>query len=350
MELPNGINIVSVSGGKDSLATLLLAIEKKAPRLQAVFADTGHEHPKTYEYIKYLSETVFPIQTIKSDFTKAIEHKREVIQKKWRLPTKAWVWPKGHENHKQVEDWKDDGRLRWNCDCREYQEDVPPISEEKIERALKVLVPTGIPFLDLCLVKGRFPSAKARFCTDELKIRPIMEQINLPFLLKGISVISWQGVRRDESLARSVLPEIDGDGEWENGAKLYNYRPILDWTAEQVFKKAADYGLKPNPLYLEGMGRVGCMPCIHARKNELLEISRRYPEEFRRVAEWEDLVKQASKRDGGTFFQTGTPMGDNIMEVAEWAKTSFGGKQYDLERMVIEDQVMSCKSIYGLCE
>ncbi|MGA4815516.1 phosphoadenosine phosphosulfate reductase family protein [Pseudomonas aeruginosa] len=40
-----------MSGGKDSTALLLLAIERGAEDLQAVFADTGHEHPQTYEYI-----------------------------------------------------------------------------------------------------------------------------------------------------------------------------------------------------------------------------------------------------------------------------------------------------------
>ncbi|ARD10127.1 phosphoadenosine phosphosulfate reductase family protein [Pseudomonas savastanoi] len=41
-------NIVSVSGGKDSTATLLVAIALDTPNLQAVFADTGNEHEQTY--------------------------------------------------------------------------------------------------------------------------------------------------------------------------------------------------------------------------------------------------------------------------------------------------------------
>ena len=42
-------HIVSISGGKDSTALLLLALERETPNLEVVFADTGHEHAQTYE-------------------------------------------------------------------------------------------------------------------------------------------------------------------------------------------------------------------------------------------------------------------------------------------------------------
>ena len=57
--MPITHNIVSVSGSKDSTALLLLAIERGAENLQAVFADTGHEHAQTYEYVQYLNDKVF---------------------------------------------------------------------------------------------------------------------------------------------------------------------------------------------------------------------------------------------------------------------------------------------------
>jgi 3'-phosphoadenosine 5'-phosphosulfate sulfotransferase (PAPS reductase)/FAD synthetase len=72
-------NIVSVSGGKDSTALLLLAIERNTPNLQAVFADTGHEHAQTYEYVQYLNDQVFPIKIVRADFSKQIAGKREYV-------------------------------------------------------------------------------------------------------------------------------------------------------------------------------------------------------------------------------------------------------------------------------
>ena len=37
-----------------------------------------------------------------------------------------------------------------------------------------------------------------------------------------------------------------------------------------------------------GMGRVGCMPCINCRKDELLEISKRFPEVIERITRFQD--------------------------------------------------------------
>jgi 3'-phosphoadenosine 5'-phosphosulfate sulfotransferase (PAPS reductase)/FAD synthetase len=302
-----------VSGGKDSTALLLLAIERKTENLEAWFADTGHEHQQTYDYIDYLSNKVLPIRVIKADFSAQIARKREFVATKWR------------------------------------EQGVP---EERVLMAIDALVPTGNPFLDLCLWKGRFPSTKARFCSEELKRNPIVEA-QLELLDAGNEIWSWQGVRADESLARRDLPELD-----EVGGGLWNYRPILKWTAEDCFAMHRKHGIKHNPLYEQGMGRVGCMPCIHARKDELLEISRRFPEEIERVVNWERMVAEASKRGMSTFFAAvqDDPAArdkdishDNhgIHVMVEWAKTSRGGRQYDFLRM---EEGPACSSIYGLCE
>jgi 3'-phosphoadenosine 5'-phosphosulfate sulfotransferase (PAPS reductase)/FAD synthetase len=312
-------NVVSVSGGKDSTALLLLAIERQPDNLQAVFADTGNEHEITYEYVQYLNDKVFPIRAVKAGFTRQIAGKKEYVLTKWA--------GKG-------------------------------VSTAAIERASEDLVPTGNPFLDLCIWKGRFPSSRAAFCSEELKRNPIINQVQKPLLDAGDDVISWQGVRRDESLRRRNLPENECKQVEKNGAELWNYRPILDWTADDCFAMHRKHGIKHNPPYEMGMGRVGCMPCINCRKDELLEISKRFPEVIERIREWEAAVRAASKRQGATFFAAANS-GDgvtveeayriaNIDAVVEWAKTSHGGKQYDFLRM--QDDGPLCTSIYGICE
>jgi 3'-phosphoadenosine 5'-phosphosulfate sulfotransferase (PAPS reductase)/FAD synthetase len=307
-------NIISVSGGKDSTALLLLAIERGAENMQAVFADTGNEHQITYDYVRYLNDQVFPIRTVKASFERHISGKREYVLSKWA------------------------------------EKGVP---QSAIDRAAAALVPTGNPFLDLCVWKGRFPSTKAAFCSEELKRNPIINEVQKPLLDAGDDVISWQGVRRDESIRRRFLPERELKLQ-KNGSELWNFRPILDWTADDCFAMHKKHGVKHNPLYEMGMTRVGCMPCINCRKDELLEISKRFPEVIDRIEQWEHAVKQASKLDCSTFFATGNnatvefSATQTIRTRVEWAMTSRGGKQFDFLRM--DDDGPACSSIYGLCE
>lgn len=298
-------NVISISGGKDSTALWLLAKEMETENMKVVFCDVGHEHPETYKYIDYLQENLGEVTIIKPDFADRIIHKREVVQTKWR----------------------NEG-----------------VSESIIEEALEVLKPTGNPFLDLCLWKGRFPSTMARFCTQELKVIPVYEQIYLPLLNAGEHVVSWQGIRAQESRKRAVMPEREDTPE---GFEIY--RPLIKWDIYDVFKMHEKHGIKPNPLYKQGMGRVGCMPCINSRKDELYEIGRRFPEEIERVAEWERIVSKASKRGSATFF-TSDERGHGINDVVEWSKTSRGGSNYDLMKLVDWEDVPMCSSQYGLCE
>ncbi|EDX3520929.1 phosphoadenosine phosphosulfate reductase family protein [Salmonella enterica subsp. enterica serovar Miami] len=323
------INIVSVSGGKDSLAQWLLAIESGVS-YTTVFADTGHEHPQTMDYLDYLESRLGKVVRVKADFSRQIEGKRKFIAEKWPVS------------------------LVEECVMS------PEEAAERIHHALEVLKPTGNPFLDLCMWKGRFPSTKARFCTFDLKHEPVRTQVVLPALDEFDEVISWQGVRAQESPARAGLPawEVDAD----NTPGLHVYRPILNWLHEDVFALAKRHGIKPNPLYEQGCSRVGCMPCIHARKSELAEIFSRWPEEIKRVAEWERLVAACSRRGNSTFFPSThdprraekridviTVDAYGIESYRDWAMTTRGGAQFDL--LAESNDKSVCSSVYaGVCE
>lgn len=364
-------NIVSLSGGKDSTALLLLAIERGVENLQAVFADTGNEHQLTYDYVAYLEQaTGVTVRRVKADFTKQIERKRQFVTEKWPgllmadKPGSAGYWTRsGSDDDLQsgengqpvdppppVDVWSRHrfGAWVWTAAVPASQGMTAAEADAIVEGALAVLTPTGNPFLDLCIWKGRFPSTKARFCSDELKRLPMTNLVQVPLLQAGDDVVSWQGVRADESPSRALLQEREFKGTWDSGGELWNYRPILKWTVEEVFAMHRKHGIEANPLYSQGMGRVGCMPCIHARKDELLEISKRFPEEVQRISEWERIVANASKLGRSSFFAHADGHGENIHEVVQWSKTSRGLSNLDMFRA--EPQVELCSSIYGLCE
>lgn len=310
------MNVLSISGGKDSAAMWILAVkEMGAENVIPVFADTGNEHPLTYEYVEYLEKELGSIRRVKPDFSEQIAKKRIYVSEHW--PAKLAEMGKSAAEAKEI-----------------------------VERTLDHLNPTGNPFLDLCIWKGRFPSTRARFCTQYLKIIPIAEQVFFPLFEGGHHVISWQGVRADESTARSKLPERE---ETPEGYEVY--RPLLNWTAADVFAMHNKHGIEPNPLYKLGMKRVGCMPCINVNKEELYEISRRFAAEIERIAEWERIVGGASKLGRATFLPhiEGSDKED-INEWVKWSRTSHGGHNYDLVKMIQLEETPGCSSVYGLCE
>lgn len=131
------LHSVSVSGGKDSAATAILALElhgREACRF--AFADTGNEHESTVKYVAYMARHLgVEITTLRASFADEIVRKRDVRDH----------WP------------------------------AKGVSAADCERAIAALVPTGNPFLDLCLWKGRFPARRAQFCTEQLKTVPLIE-------------------------------------------------------------------------------------------------------------------------------------------------------------------------------
>jgi 3'-phosphoadenosine 5'-phosphosulfate sulfotransferase (PAPS reductase)/FAD synthetase len=304
---------VSISGGKDSTATALLALQQTAADRRFIFADTGNEHELTHEYIHtYLpSRLGIRIDVVRADFSADIARKRKYISEYW--PAKG----------------------------------VPAAA---IERALAILQPTGVPFLDLCLWKGRFPSRMAQFCTQELKRRPLDDYL-LQLFTKHRRVESWRGIRREESRTRQSTPtrEMAAEG-WEIVC------PIVEWTGQQVVSFVRGQGVDLNPLYRLGMKRVGCMPCINCGKDELAQIAARFPGHIDKIREWEHLVGQAAKRGVTTFFTDAMLDGEtdaelfarlNIDARVAWSRTARGGRQLSLLKAEVP---APCSSVYGLCE
>ena len=194
---------------------------------------------------------------------------------------------------------------------------------------------------DLIRKKGMFPGRTRRFCTSELKVRPLnayMASIDPEW--RAIVAV---GIRADESTARAGLEEWEHDG---NAMERWVWRPLIRWTVDDVIAIHKRHGLAPNPLYLRGAERVGCWPCIYARKAEIRMVAEESPERIDEIRELEDAVRarmeerissdpeyraraEEKRYRAPTFFQHGERMMP-IDEAAEWARTSHGGRQIEL--------------------
>lgn len=323
-------NILAFSGGKDSVATCLHMIELEIDFIM-VFGDTGNEHPVTIEYVKNFHKQVGkdPVIIVKADFSEQIAKKRMFIARDRRVKKRRSV--KRDSEGKKIS--VKVSRVRYTNKAK--------------RRILDNLHPSGNPFLDLCMWKGRFPSRMAQFCTQELKVFPAIQQEYFKWIDKGYNVVAWQGIRAEESLKRANMPISE-----EVGGGLWSYRPIHKWLVKDLFDIMNRHGVKPNDLYKKGFSRVGCMPCINCTKSEVFEMSRRYPEEVERISQWERKVALVSKRGAGSFFavgKTGKDQISNIHQVVSWGKTTKrGSKNTDL--FAEFEEIPVCSSAYGLCE
>ena|SRR5258705_11407475 len=72
-------HVVSMSGGKDSTATALMALEMHGrDNCRFVFADTGNEQAQTYEYaLQYLPNMLgITVDVVRADFSDKFVTKR----------------------------------------------------------------------------------------------------------------------------------------------------------------------------------------------------------------------------------------------------------------------------------
>lgn len=363
-------HFVPVSGGKDSQAVLCLAVERFKSRasgnlpFRAVHADVGsNEHQATIDHIGYLdrwlrAEMGITIEFVRADFADQLAHRRANIEAEWSqekllirhsAECKAATDGMGYAQRREH---------RRSCSCPRILQ--PAVPADLIARAKALLQPTGDPWTDLLLLKGRFPSAKTRFCTEELKLIP-MQALKQELWQEGISTIDWIGERADESAARAAKPSLQRIRRPEPFVSSILYRPVHAMSAADVFAISKRHGLKPNPLYLQGARRVGCWPCIMCGKDEIMNIANRSPEHIQRIRELEALIGEVSRRGCATFFRSSDIPGagddpelGKIDHRIAWARTRHGGRQFDLLR---SEQIFDadadgaiCDSAYGLCE
>lgn len=261
--------------------------------------------------------------------------------------------------------------------------------------------------IDLAKKKKRFPSTKARFCTTELKVVPMID-----FILSLEShIIVVDGIRADESKKRSKMnancryfkyyfepyssneltimeleDEIDLSFAQKRDLKkarerlaagfkdekyfTYRKKDVIEWckkyddslirpffnaTAEEVIAFSLERGYDINPRYKRGHGRVGCDPCVMEGMDELELTFDEDPLYFDKLYEKEQKV-------GSSFFPP-----DKIPKRYHSQKTA-DGKTYptalDVKRYIIDrkattrskgtmfkdDPTFRCKSVYNICE
>jgi 3'-phosphoadenosine 5'-phosphosulfate sulfotransferase (PAPS reductase)/FAD synthetase len=185
-------------------------------------------------------------------------------------------------------------------------------------------------FVALIRKKGIFPSRLTRFCTTELKMKPFKKFLDA----QDDECVTVVGIRRQESKARSAYERWKFNDLYDG----YMFSPLVDHTFEDVIQMHQEGGIQPNPLYLQGAERVGCFPCIFARKSEVKMGAKVYPKRYQDIERLEEQT-------GMTFFHNRGGQ-SKIKDVVAWAQTERGGKQFSMFDFTAQD---GCTR-WGLCE
>ena len=305
-------HIISFSGGKDSLATLIWAREN-LDAFEVVFCDTGWESDITYQHIQNVQK-VFDIQfkVLKSEYSfwSLSLYKKRVASTRARFCTEVL------KVHVMI-----DYILSIQDDVVVYQ--GIRADESSARRKMKARDEYFYKYLEAS-PSPSLPTVK-------------------PNLLFPLEKIPSNKKRSTSRLYRKtdVLSHLDD-------YTVDVHRPIFKNTADEVFEMIRRAGIPPNPLYRLGFSRVGCFPCVQCRHGEVRQLVKHFPERI-------SLIRNLENELGRTFFPPGY-----IPDKACKSVDPKSGRRIAFIDNVVEyltanasSQLYastSCESIYAICE
>lgn len=233
-----GSNVVSLSGGKDSTAMLLMLLERGEDIADIVFFDTGWEHPEMYEHLDKLENYIG----------------RKITRLAPRLPI-------GTDTDKAPFDW--------------LFSDLPIVKRGTSE---------------VHRIGRGWPCAARRWCSGVKR-----DAINAHFLglthRQGLNLPLFQciGFAADE---QKRVENRKCRGKW------YKTRfPLVEWGITE--KAALDYCLKHgfswSGLYV-WFSRVSCFCCPLQSLSELRILRREFPELWKKMLLMESWLPEGKRR------------------------------------------------------
>lgn len=288
--------IVTFSGGKDSLASLLWVRNNLTKDFITVFCDTGWEHPLTYQYIKEIREKLdLNLVTIKS---KKFDGMVDLARKKSR-------WPSSQRRF-----------------CTSELKTIPMIDYILDEINDDILMVQGIR-----AAESHKRAEMSKQCTFfKYYVQPYGKDKN--------DKDKFHTYRRKDVLA---FREKHADDL---------LRPVFEWSAQQVIDYIIENGVQPNPLYRMGYKRVGCYPCVMASQQDIYNISVQDPDRVDYIADIEKRLNSSflgPDKIPSRFYKGDYPLIGDVVRYVQEKRSS--GSLFD------DDSVAaSCMSYYGLCE
>jgi len=205
--------------------------------------------------------------------------------------------------------WKVDGfegeMMRFNSRTQPTKFEIPadnPDEDNLIECGIEVKQSGGIGGKESTRMK--FPQKTAdlstRWCSAYLKIGVCTAAINNQDRFHGKKTLVISGERAQESSARSTYFSFEADPSDRRNGKMKRHvdraRPIHKWDEKAVWDIIAKYKVNMHPAYRLGFGRLSCMCCVFASKNQWSSIKKLNSEKFAKIAQLEKEFKTTIDR------------------------------------------------------
>lgn len=144
-------------------------------------------------------------------------------------------------------------------------------------------------------------SLQTRWCSSALKIDVGRRAINNQERFNNSRTLFITGERREESSNRAKYNQLEPHACDRRKGRMKRHvdawRPVLDWSEEQVWDALKRHGIIAPVPYRLGWGRSSCMTCIYNSPAIWATINHYFPERTQKIAGFEDQFGTTISRD-----------------------------------------------------
>ena len=179
-------------------------------------------------------------------------------------------------------------------------------------------------FMSVCEDIGP-PARMMRWCCSMFKTGPITRVLSRYF--RDTKILTFYGIRRDESVARSKYNRVEDESESLKIRKQTVATPIFYWNDIDIWLYILSMNIDFNDAYRLGYDRVGCWCCPNNNTRAQFLSSIYMPEQYKKWRDFLlDFAKKIGKPDPEVYVDTGkwkARQGGNGVRASEDIKLRF---------------------------
>lgn len=182
------------------------------------------------------------------------------------------------------------------------------LKENSISHRHKIETPEGLLILDRKLAKEgtrlKFPqqakNLSTRWCSSALKIDVGRRALNNQDRFNGKKILFVTGERREESSNRAKYFQMEEHiCDCRDGAKarhVDSYRPVLEFSEQEVWEIMERYNVAAPVPYRLGWSRSSCMTCIYNSPKIWATIKHYFPDRIDKIVSYENKFNTTISR------------------------------------------------------